>query len=38
MIGTIVAGCVGANTVMWTVTTVLRLALITVLVMQLKRE
>lgn len=38
MIGTIFAGCVGAQTAMWAVTTVLRLALIVVMVMQLKRE
>jgi hypothetical protein len=38
MIGTIVAGCFGAEATMWAVTTVLRLTLIVVLVMQLKRE
>jgi hypothetical protein len=38
MIGTIIAGCVGIEVAMWTVTTVLRLTLIVVLVMQLKRE
>ncbi len=38
MIGTIFAGCTVAGAMMWTVTTVLRLALIVVLVVQLKRE
>jgi hypothetical protein len=38
MIGTIFAGCAVAGTKMWAVTTVLRLALIVVLVVQLKRE
>lgn len=37
MIGTILAGCVVSGTVMWAVTTVLRLALIIVLLAQLKR-
>jgi len=38
MLETIFAGCAVADTVMWAVTTVLRLALIIVTVEQLKRE
>jgi hypothetical protein len=38
MIGTIFAGCAGAKAMMWAVTTVLRLTLIIVLVVQLKRR
>jgi hypothetical protein len=38
MIGTIAAGCAGVEAAMWAVTTVLRLTLIVVLVVQLKRE
>jgi hypothetical protein len=38
MIGTISAGCVTADMVMWAVTTVLRLTLIAVGMMQLKRD
>lgn len=38
MLGTILAGCTTAHAAMWTVTTVLRLTLIVVLIVQLKRE
>jgi len=38
MVGTIFAACTVAGTMMWAASTVLRLALIIVLVVQLKRE